>query len=438
MKNESLSYKIMEILRYTAHVILVALSLILSIRLFMEFSQDPIEKWFFGAMAFAMEAIKMWVYIRGVHETFGSLVQYKKKVKAKKRISGIGKLLLYIVLAGISVIASIGFSLYALNSQEFSAGSSSLVLNNNTTRIAEITAEIADLQRRKREQPGTWVTAGQRSQDAIAVLVAERQALIDSSVEESEKVIQVTTDIFSDIAGYLPWETTGRDFMLVLLIVLTILLEVGAIVTAPRETTKEELEFEEEEIYSHDAHKPSVSAHHEEAHTPIVSEEKTSVPSPVVSEQAVKPIAPIVRTATVQSHRPKVSAQTIMNAPVKLTSHESQGIDPQLKEEPKIKEMRIIETAGMHDPKVINEIQRVFPPRLKGERKKKEVIQMNLLEPKVGGDPVKTRKVARKQVEERAFHRPEYKRQDTAQIKGEAQVHTDTNKSQLRGTTKHT
>jgi len=213
---------LLSIIKVISFIVLSAISISLSVYLFLQFSTHPVERILFGALAVAFEGSKLYALVDG----------HKEWVE-KKFIPALTKLTMYVMLAALSVIASYGFSLGALQRAELDPGASRAVHQAEAIerQIDEIDGQISNFQRQQADLPEGWVTAAQRLQESIDQLVERRTSLYDDLYEIEEPDFDLASNAFILIGRSIGME--GEMVMFILLIVLAFAIELCIVFTSP-------------------------------------------------------------------------------------------------------------------------------------------------------------------------------------------------------------
>lgn len=126
-----------------SHWILFVLCMLLSINLFVQFSNQLWQQILFALLAFAFELMKLYVLILA-KDKFSQFVDHIKK-KLKDKISlvlmGFSQFVIYLGFALISILASIGFTLTNIQEQTF-------IASTDNEKIVTIEIEMKQLDRK--------------------------------------------------------------------------------------------------------------------------------------------------------------------------------------------------------------------------------------------------------------------------------------------------
>ncbi len=235
--------RVMNVAKLTAHVVLLAISGLLSINLFIQLAIDEISQVLLASMAGALEIMKIWLFVHAKY------LFRKKEDKVKRtinvRTAALFTFLLYLALALISTIASVGYSLTTVEKQSFTVQQET---EFDTTRvdflkeeISNINRDIEDMLRRLEQLPQDWLRETRRLSDRIDKYRERKRQLQQRLLEEQEKLQekregqtrQKATDIFSSLGGYI--DKSGKATMKLILLLLAVMLEVCSAVSAPNE-----------------------------------------------------------------------------------------------------------------------------------------------------------------------------------------------------------
>jgi len=218
--------KSLEILRRISHNTLVLVSIIMTVTLFYQISSDTIGRWVYVAFGVGLEFLKLYL-----------LVDSKKKIIYKKIVSGGAIFFVYILLALLSAVASLGYAVNSLENQSFFSVYSNISQDTILSDIQSIDTEIANKIRMQSELPGTWITASQRLGEDIEALRARRIELIGLLELEDDRVLE-TRDTFTLIGEV--FSIDGRMVLLWILTFLILVLELAIMITSEYNGGKKE------------------------------------------------------------------------------------------------------------------------------------------------------------------------------------------------------
>jgi len=214
-------------------VLLFGISTILTVLLFIQFSNKPIIQCVWGIFAISIETVKIFLII----ETKFHWVQNKKVIATFMGI-------VYLTLAFVSISASLNFTLLSIQNQSFTSNQQ----NNNVfaydEQIAEIDKDIeiynqmiADKLKKAEEAPSLYVSAGRTIADELRSFREEKQNLVDKKTEllnekaEASKTMVVTSiDSFTLMGERIGM--TGEQVMFYLMALLVFVLEVVLVITS--------------------------------------------------------------------------------------------------------------------------------------------------------------------------------------------------------------
>lgn len=233
MKKQKLNNRIFDIIRPISHLVLLALSTLLTINLFVNFSENPFFKMVWIFFAVTSELIKIYLYMLA-----------KKDFSSKSIITGLGKLTIYIGFAVISFIASVGFTLASIQGQSEVA-----VINNEVTdftsdqidklweRYDSYQMDIDEAQSQIDGLGDEWITRRSELRDKVEEyrskqdeLLESINELMDQKKEESDAKQIVAISIFDLLGEEVGW--SGMIVMKRLMLLLAFLLEVCTILTS--------------------------------------------------------------------------------------------------------------------------------------------------------------------------------------------------------------
>lgn len=210
--------------RLVSHIILVGLSMGLSINLFVQFSNVWYIMVLFGLLGLALEMIKLY-----------SLILAKSEFAEKTRshiMAGILRLSLYIALAGISAVASLGFTLLSLEQQSFAVQTDvdNIQRQNIRSELEEIDDQIDTNMNRYEELPADWVTVSEQYMNRVESLREQREELTDRLREfESQESSGATQDMFVLLGEMV--DLDGQSMMFNMMLFLVVILEISIALT---------------------------------------------------------------------------------------------------------------------------------------------------------------------------------------------------------------
>lgn len=219
---EGLRAPLLTTIKTISFIVLSVISISLSVYLFLQFSGHPVEQILFGALAVAFEGSKLYALVDG----HGDWVK-------RKYIAASGKIAMYVLLAALSIIASYGFSLGALQRAELDPETerSSRREQQLESQIEEVNEQIEIFQEQRTDLPEGWVTASQRLQESIGELVDQRTDLYDELNAIEPPDFDLAGNAFILIGESIDMD--GERVMFLLLIILAISIELCIIFTSP-------------------------------------------------------------------------------------------------------------------------------------------------------------------------------------------------------------
>ena len=251
--NERTEKKFYDTIKVIAHVALLTISTLLSINLFLSFSDNSFYQVVWVCLAVTLELTKVYLFMLG-----------KANLKFTNKVKGAIQVLVYIGLAFVSLIASAGFSMLSINEQSFN----SVVANESSditlidTELEQLRETILDLKSDKdvaREKKANiradWSTAVQdKIIDEATLKIEENNNRINELLKEKQyettrgntQVVN-SSDVFSLLGSGI---LTGDQVMLYLMILLAVLLEVCTALTTGDYNFNENEEHKETTIYN--------------------------------------------------------------------------------------------------------------------------------------------------------------------------------------------
>ena len=213
---------LLAIIKNISFFILSSISIALSVYLFLQFSPDPIESYLFAAVAIAFEGTKIYALVDG----------HKEWVNRRRSVA-VTKISMYLVLAALSVIASYGFSLGALQRADLDPQSARVSQRESSIerQLDELNTEIDAAIERRTELPQDWITIGREQEERIQRLRDERRELEQELVELDTGDFDVATNAFNMIGESIGVD--GQTVMFYLLIILAIAIELNIVFTSP-------------------------------------------------------------------------------------------------------------------------------------------------------------------------------------------------------------
>lgn len=218
-----MNVKSVNIFKGIAHVIFILTSIALTVMLFEQLSVNFIGKVVFVSIGIGLELVKVYLFL---------FVKFHFKHKRVGFLIGSLYLFVYLSLAGISAVASLGFALNEIGAQSFQAGVSNIDSDSILRDIEFIEREIETKVRQQSELPHDWVTASERFSTQIRELRQERAELIDKLQSREQGRELVSSDTFT-LIGELSWiDRSGEDVLFFILMFLVVMLEVVIALTS--------------------------------------------------------------------------------------------------------------------------------------------------------------------------------------------------------------
>jgi len=220
MRERTVSY-----LRVFSHVILVSLSIGLSVNLFIRFSEELYIQGLFALMALAMEMMKLFMLILAKADFMDE--------SKKKTLAAISRIGVYLALAGISAIASLGFTLVSIQDQNIAAETSISSVERDSIRneIDRIDDQIDTNMQRYEELPADWVTVSEQYMNRVDSLRSQREEKIEElrELQNNTEDVSSTQDMFILLGSVI--DLDGESTMFYMMLLLVILLEISIALT---------------------------------------------------------------------------------------------------------------------------------------------------------------------------------------------------------------
>lgn len=228
MKERTVNY-----VKHVAHIILVILSMMLSINLFIQFSDKPFIQILFGMLGFSLEAIKLYLLLEAKYHI--TLRGWKNDA-----ISSI-QFVVYFGLAFISIVASLGFTLVSIEEQTLQFEERREISNFEIEAIQdEIEANRRQIEIVQENATALEFSAVERNeianeqvrslQDRNRELIAE---LSDLRAEREGQAVEerlTSNDMFILLGETV--NLNGKDTMFYMMLVLVVLLEIAIAITS--------------------------------------------------------------------------------------------------------------------------------------------------------------------------------------------------------------
>jgi len=222
------------IFRKVSHVILVILSMALSINLFIQFSDQRFIQILFGAMAFSFELIKLYILMLA-KENF-HISSIKSDIVATIQFT------VYLGLAIMSIVASLGFALVSIEEQSLSSVARTEVSNfrvdqlknkleSNNKQIEIIQQNASNLEFSAVERNAEANRQVLEIQALNEEIVNQIEELREEKASEAEENIKLTSaDMFSLLGESV--NLSGKDTMFYMMLILVFFLELAIAITS--------------------------------------------------------------------------------------------------------------------------------------------------------------------------------------------------------------
>lgn len=234
--------------KYIAFVAFTAISSFISINMFMKLSTDPGDQWIMTTFAIALELMKTYLLIRA-----NTLNHLKMKKQAALSYG------IYIGSVFLSILASFGFTLTVLDrGLEKQTQSPTAIIyeqkvneaNLYANDIKDFTDRITSNQERQKGLDPTYTGAYNTLNKTIAdyeAKKADKQAKLDAVNQEitdlklklanEKQVAHSTSNMFTlmsqTFADTMLKGITDNNIRMILLILISILIEIGIVITSP-------------------------------------------------------------------------------------------------------------------------------------------------------------------------------------------------------------
>lgn len=219
-----------------SHISLFVISDLLTIALFIQFSDELIYQVLWGVLANALEFLKIYLFL-----------QVKAHFKEKgfnSKVLAIGTFMIYFGLAFVSATASINFTLLSIEDQSFSSSQANSSIDLYASDLEEIgddlervNSQLASQTKRYNETDELYITVRERMSEAIDKLeekkdslIEERASLTEKKKEASKDKETVSIDSFSLMGEKIGLD--GKQVMLYLMTLLVFLLEISLAITS--------------------------------------------------------------------------------------------------------------------------------------------------------------------------------------------------------------
>lgn len=235
------------IFKYLAFFGFTAISAILSVNMFSRLSNQPVERFALITVAITLEFFKIFSIVRG-----NTLWRLKLRAQATRAYA------MYTILALVAIMASYGFTLTVVN-RNIQISNTSIVqtqIENSRSiqsqyveTLKSVEASIQANQARLAALPVDFTSAAQSLNTTIAKLQAQQadiqakiaaekanEATLSAQALEATKTATTTTSMFKLMADGFKWLVPALDensLMLFLLLLISIIIELGIISTSP-------------------------------------------------------------------------------------------------------------------------------------------------------------------------------------------------------------
>lgn len=203
-----------------ANIILFVISMVFTVVLFVQFGSRLYEQILWGSLGVAMEFTKIYLFL-----------VCKKHFKEKKRILMIGSFVIYFGLAVISAISSLGFAMNTISGQSFTAVIANTEKDSIIRDIKILDREIESKTKQMENLPADYITASKRLSEQVQESRVKKEELIVKLQGYEKKQIEVVTeDTFTMLGNFV--DISGKQTLLFLLLVMTVLLEISLVITS--------------------------------------------------------------------------------------------------------------------------------------------------------------------------------------------------------------
>lgn len=216
-----------------SHIILVVISMMLSINLFIQFSNSFLVKILLGFTAFALELLKVYLLIE-------AKFHFRIKEKLSKLKASV-ETFVYLGLALSSIVASLGFTLLSIEEQSLQFSIAQSASNFEIDQlITQIEANNKQIEIIQENATGLEFSAVERNAEAnrqIAEIQEKNKELI-SKVQElrDEKQLSIeeqgnltSVDMFNLLGALV--DKSGQDAMFFLMFTIVFMLEIAIALT---------------------------------------------------------------------------------------------------------------------------------------------------------------------------------------------------------------
>jgi len=222
-----------KLMKKVAHVLLFGISTILTVLLFIQFSNEPLVQIVWGTFAFTVELVKIF-----------SVLELKLFWKQQKFKIAIGMSIVYCCLAFVSISASLNFTMLSIQNQSFTSRQQNNNVYSYDERIEELSRDIQiynrmieDKLKKSEEAPSLYTAAGSAISEELRQYREDKQALVDEKTrllnekaEASENMVITSIDSFTLMGEKIG--LTGEQVMFYLMGLLVLVLEVVLAMTS--------------------------------------------------------------------------------------------------------------------------------------------------------------------------------------------------------------
>lgn len=236
--NEKTEKALYNLVKVIVHVAVVVISLLLTVNLFMGFSDKSTYKILYIVLAVCIELGKLYVFVLS-----------KAYFKIKSYLKGFILATVYLGLMLVSLISNTGFSLASIQNQSKSAViqetvSDTIIIDRELKQLdndIEFLTSERNINRNKKEDlPTDWVVNRREIQ---AIIDSQTKSIEDKNIRTNEILLEkqrvlnkevVVVSKSSDIFDLLGKEVniSGSTVMLILMLVISLLLELLTVITA--------------------------------------------------------------------------------------------------------------------------------------------------------------------------------------------------------------
>lgn len=209
--------------RKFSHILLFVISLTFTVMLLVEFSEQFYERVLWGMLGTGLEFIKLYIFILAKYHFFRR--DWRHYVAAGSHF------VLYVGIAFVSMIATVGFALNTIEGQSFSVRQERADVESVERELDRMEEQIEVNMQRYEDLPSDWVTVSEQYLDRIEdlrdrrdELTEERNRLLDEADTQQEAIN--TFALIGEQIGM-----SARSTLFNIMMVLVVLLEVGLVST---------------------------------------------------------------------------------------------------------------------------------------------------------------------------------------------------------------